>query len=107
VSYEGEKETAYEGDTASDVDSRGQIERALDELDDAILHLARIVEEAPLRLGPALRHEETRPQPGLDGAAKLAVVGGSSPLRDRLLGARSRVRTLVSSLGETLERVDL
>jgi hypothetical protein len=52
-------------------------------------------------------YEGTRPQPGLDGAAKLAVVGGSSPLRDRLLGARSRVRTLVSSLGETLERVDL
>jgi hypothetical protein len=106
VSYGDDGDAAYTSEVA-EADSRGQIERALDELDDAILHLARIVEEAPLRLGPALRPEESRPQPGLDGAAKLAVVGGSSPLRDRLLGARSRVRTLVSSLGETLERVDL
>jgi hypothetical protein len=103
MSY-GDGETAYED---GPVRRGGQIEQALDELDEALHMLGSLVEEAHGKLGPALRPDEPRPTMN-DREAKLAAVAArTSPLADRLLAARSRTRSLVGSLGELLERVDL
>jgi hypothetical protein len=102
MSY-GDGETAYED---APVRRGGQIEQALDELDEALHMLGSLVEEAHGKLGPALRPDEPRPTDG-NREGKLAEVRRTSPLADRLLAARSRTRSLVGSLGELLERVDL
>jgi hypothetical protein len=84
----------------------GQVGQALDELDEALHMLGAIVEEAHGKLSPVVRPDEPRPVDG-DPRGALAEVRRTSPLADRLLAARSRTRSLVSSLGELLERVDL
>lgn len=103
--YETEEAAGPAYDEAPDR-GRGQVEQAIDELDEALHMLASLVEEARSKLSPALRPESPRAAE-VNREGKLTAVRQTSPLADRVGAARSRTRTLVGSLGELLERVDL